>query len=501
MGSFLSKEQLARLQDAEVAAFRSPVPTQMISNGEFMPEAQTPEQGMVEALIQQLGETYGRRLGMDRRRFLQTASGMALAFMAMNSVHGALFELEAQEATDPDVAAERAKRFAHQFVADAQVHFIKDQSPAGSQPHNMINVRRFAQAVLNKELQGRDVAVDDLKFQNFVKEVFLDSDTQLAILSGAPSDTAENWFLSNDQMRRARELVNAACGSRRMLSHAVMTPGQPGWLEEIDRAIAELQPDSWKGYTMGDPNGPSKYRWRADDEKLVYPAYERFVRSGIRNVCLHKGLLTPDAEMRMPGVTAHADVSDIGKAAKDWPQLNFIIYHCAYNVLLPSAKQSERFEADGTIPWVSDLAAIPATFDVNNVYAEIGSSFGISAVTQPRFCAGMLGTLIKGMGVEKVFWGTDAVWYGSPQWQIEAFRRIEIPEDLQKKFGFAPLGPGDGEVKSAVLGLNLARHYRIDVPATQKAFAADKLTTLRQEYAAAGPERSNLAYGFIAERI
>ena len=65
-----------------------------------------------------------------------------------------------------------------------------------------------------------------------------------------------------------------------------------------------------------------------------------------------------------------------------------------------------------------------------------------------------MGTLIKGMGADHVFWGTDSVLYGSPQWQIEALRRLEIPDDMQKKYGFAPLGPADGAVKSAIFGFN-----------------------------------------------
>jgi len=65
------------------------------------------------------------------------------------------------------------------------------------------------------------------------------------------------------------------------------------------------------------------------------------------------------------------------------------------------------------------------------------------------------------LGADHVLWGTDYVWYGSPQWQIEAFRRIEIPKDLQKKFGFAPLGPADGKVKNTVFGQNAARLYHL----------------------------------------
>jgi predicted TIM-barrel fold metal-dependent hydrolase len=302
-------------------------------------------------------------------------------------------------------------------------------------------------------------------------------------------------------MRRARELVNKAAGSRRLLAHAVITPGQPGWLDEMDRAIAELRPDSWKGYTMGDPNGPSRFRWRLDDEKLMYPAYEKMVKSGITKLCLHKGLLPPDAEGRMPGITPYAGVDDLGQAARDWPQIDFVIYHCAFNVLMATEAHVDALEQHGRVEWVSDLAAIPERFGVKNVFAEIGSSFGLSAVMNPRFCAGMMGILLKALGPERVFWGTDAVWYGSPQWQIEALRRMEIPPDLRDKFGWPALGSADGPTKRAILGQNAARHYGLDVAQIQRAAASDQLAQLKRRYREAGAQRSNLAYGFIAERI
>jgi hypothetical protein len=110
---------------------------------------------------------------------------------------------------------------------------------------------------------------------------------------------------------------------------------------------------------------------------------------------------------------------------------------------------------------VTELAKIPEKEGVTNVYAELGTAFATSAVTYPRHCAALLGILIKGLGADHVLWGTDSVWYGSPQWQIEALRRIEIPEDLRDRYGFAPLGPADGLVKNALLGYNAARLYGI----------------------------------------
>jgi hypothetical protein len=66
--------------------------------------------------------------------------------------------------------------------------------------------------------------------------------------------------------------------------------------------------------------------------------------------------------------------------------------------------------------------------------------------------------------------GTDALWTGSPQWQIEVLRRLEIPRDMQKKFGFARLGPADGLVKTAIFGGSIARLYGVQGDGTWKAF-------------------------------
>jgi hypothetical protein len=257
-------------------------------------------------------------------------------------------------------------------------------------------------------------------------------------------------------------MVNERLKARRLLCHAVFTPGQPGWLEEVDRAIEVLKPDAWKGYTIGDPLGISRFPWRLDDEKLVYPAYERMEKAGIRNVCIHKGLISPDFRRSIPHLWEYATVDDLGKAAKDWPGLRFIIYHSALQSAPFQENSSAEISKTGRIPWVTELAEIPEKTGVTNVYGEIGTSFAASCLAEPRLCAAMLGTLIRGLGPDHVIWGTDSVWYGSPQWQIEALRRFEIPAPLGKEFGFNPLGPADGPVKRMIFGENSARLYGLN---------------------------------------
>ena len=436
-----------------------PLPTKDLSNGEFRPLPQTARQKLTEVTIKSLADRFGRELGLDRRQFLRSSCGMAAAFLALNSIYGSIFHVDEAEAADLETADAIRRSFDHQFIFDVQLHFVRDEYAWPG----LTGLRRYARR-WNSKLEDEQASLEKLKFENFVNEVFLQSQTKIGLLSGAPSDVPERWFLSNDEIARARAVINSIAGGRRLLGHALITPGQPGWLDEIDRAIEELHPDSWKGYTIGDPLAPSSFPWRLDDEQLVYPAYEKMDRAGIRNICIHKGLLPGDYQESFSGLWQYANVDDVGKAARDWPQLNFIIYHSALRPLQDfSDEYIRQFEERGYIPWVTDLASIPAAYGVNNVYAELGTAFATSAVTYPRHCAVLLGTLIKGMGADKVLWGTDSVWYGSPQWQIEAFRRIEIPGDLRERFGFSPLGDPDGLVKTAILGMNAARLYDIDL--------------------------------------
>jgi uncharacterized protein len=201
-------------------------------------------------------------------------------------------------------------------------------------------------------------------------------------------------------------------------------------------------------------------------------------------------------EKQFPHLLAHSDVRDVGKAAKDWPQLNFIIYHSAYR--FPGGGTVgdawDQLEKTGRIEWVTDLAEIPGKYGVTNVYGDLGQIFAQSTVADPRVCAVMLGQLVRGLGADHIVWGTDAIWTGSPQWQIEALRRLEIPEELQRKYGLTPLGPADGPLKSAIFGENSARLYKYDQRA---ALATDRVAHARAAYEAEGTARSNLRYGFV----
>src|SRR5579864_6393744 len=499
MSSWLSEREQRLVAGAETASAATPVPTQIVSNGEYLPPPQSEIQKKVERRIYELADTNGKRLGLSRRQFLATSCGMAAAFLAMRDVYGAtVFKVTDEEARDPEMMLARAQSLAGQFIFDDQTHFIRDEFDH----KELLGLGDFAAEHWNPKLKEEGVTLARYKFQNYVKEIFYDSDTNIALLSGAPFDDPTWWLLSNEQIVKAREVINDFAGSRRLLAHTVITPKQPGWMEEVDKAIAVYKPDSWKSYTIGDPLGPSKYPWRLDDEQLMYPFYEKAVKAGITTLCIHKGLLPPDYEKSFAGVWEYATAWDIGKAAKDWPQMNFVIYHSALRPFLELPDKAwAEFEQTGRIQWATDLAEIPQKFGVTNVYGELGTSFANSAVTNPKFAAALVGTLVKGLGADHVVWGTDTLWYGSPQWQIEAMRRLEIPEDMQKKYGFPALGGANSATKQMIFGINSARLYGLNLKAADNtpmpAYSKDRLAALKAEYEGSAKAPTNLRYGYV----
>ena len=502
IGVHLSDDEMRRVTGAEKAAFPSPVPTQVISNGEYNPPPQTGRQRQVEGLIKEYAETYGRRQGLDRRRFLASASGMAAAFLAFNKVFGPVWLVSEAEAADPDKANARANQLSKQFIFDDQTHMVRDDfDKEGLLGLGEYAAKNWNPAMLDPKRGGVPLTLQRYKMQNYLKEIYLDSDTKIALLSGAPFDDASWWFLSNAQIAAVRNSVNATAGSRRMLGHALFTPNYPGWMDEVERAIVELKPDSWKGYTVGDPLSPSAKgtQWRLDDEKLMYPFYDRIMKTGIRNVCIHKGLLPLDYEKSWKDIWQYNTVWDVEKAARDWPQINFIIYHAAARQFLesPDAELAE-FEKTGNIRWSTDLAKLVGEKGLKNVYAELGTAFATGAVANPRYAAALVGQLVNVMGADRVVYGSDSVFYGSPQWQIEALRRLEIPDDMMKKMGWkTKLGAADGPVKRKILGENSARLYRYPVKTAFQGITGDQIALIKTEYQREGIERNNAYYGYV----
>jgi uncharacterized protein len=170
-----------------------------------MSAPQTGKQREFEARLKEYGSELARHQGISRRAFFKTAAGMAAAFVAMNETHGAIYDVSRAEAAIPEMASERAKTLSKQFVMDMHTHFLRDDT------RNTGFVRQreaVGKAGWNPALAGKPQTVEDLKFANYFKEVFLDSDTQVACISGSPSEEP----LENDRFAQLKEdyLKNAA---------------------------------------------------------------------------------------------------------------------------------------------------------------------------------------------------------------------------------------------------------------------------------------------------
>jgi ribosomal protein L13E len=108
------------------------------------------------------------------------------------------------------------------------------------------------------------------------------------------------------------------------------------------------------------------------------------------------------------------------------------------------------------------------------VYAELGGTWFV-LMQKPLEAAHVLGKLLAAFGPERILWGTDALFLGTPQAQIAAFRAFQIPTELQERHGYPAL---TADVKRKILGLNAARLLGIDPEArryqvTDAAFEAE----------------------------
>ena len=360
-----------------------PLPTRLVSNEEFPPLPQTPAQRAVEKRILAEAGRLAPRLGLSRRDFLRRSGGIATSLLAMNAVFGRFFDVLPVEAADPGAFKERTgDPF---FIFDVQLHYVG----AGYDPGNKEGERKGAvskQALLGLRRQSRrlnpKLAADrgtlaDLSWENMVKEVFLDSETAIGLISTPPGPYPEEAVVPPKEMTHIRDEINRVTQSRRMLAHGLITPqlGQRD-LDFMDQQAATLKVDAWKGYTGAAPKGFDR-GWFVDDEKIAYPMLERARKLGVRRICLHKGLpLGPVADYNHP--------RDLIKAARDFPDLDFVAYHAGL-LTVPASSQS----AD--VPWTSDFCRMKQKEPgLKNIYMELGSTFGQLATTNPTACAHLL---------------------------------------------------------------------------------------------------------------
>jgi hypothetical protein len=458
-----------------------PIPTRIASNEEFVPPGQTREQQLLESEAWAIVERAANRLGVSRRDFLRSSCGMAAGILALNRVFGDCFDVDENEVVDPQKIQEKWPK--DQFIFDIQTHHVDvgkkwyDDTPEGRQTTRFFRSLRPGTSSLEESL-------DQLNRDHYVKEIFFDSDTVMAVISGVPSREWDKNPLPPDLMAATRDYVNGLAGSQRVLSHGLLRPNLGAReLDEMERQVKDLKIAAWKMYTGAELG---ENAWWMDDEKVAYPCWEKSRKLGIRNLCVHKGLPLGFFNEE------HCKPKDLLKAAKDWPELNFIVYHSAFRGLGEMREASAKDPQE--IPWTSDLVrTLREHPEVKNIYFELGSTFGQISAFAPVACMHLLGQMLQCAGPDRILWGTDSIWGGSPQGQIERLRRLKMRDDLIEKYGYPPITP---EVKKKILGLNAARLFGVDVEAKRSAITRDQFSKIRCAYER-DPWPSNVQFGWV----
>jgi predicted TIM-barrel fold metal-dependent hydrolase len=429
-------------RDVDDEEITVPFPMSPVSNGEWCPRAPTPRQQSTAQLVAEETSRRARRLGLSRRAFLQTAAGTATAFMVLNRAHGldawgdnAALPVRRVHCDDLDAGRELLDR--RMFVMDVQTHHLDLDLAIADRICQALDFSALAEALGAKPSDTE--CPEKLGQLNFIKEVLINSQTQVLVISGVPNGV----ILGPDLMFRTRDLINELAGSQRAITQAMIDPtrepGTPTSVDSMERQVNELGAKALKCYTY---NG----NWRLDDEEVAYPMLAEASRLGVGLINVHKGL----AQLFMQN-PEYVRTTDFPKVVRDWPDLKVCAYHSGYFLF------NEHPAGLGGITEFMQVVQSMTPKERKRVYAEIGSTFAAVLVLEgPNGAAKLLGELMKNLGADHILWGTDSMWWGSPQFAIDAFKNLQIPASMREEFGYPALNE---DRKRQILGLNAARLY------------------------------------------
>ena len=241
---------------------RGPLPIKVdaTSNGEFRPVPLTEHVARANSEAElRIGEHAGR-LGLGRRAFLQSLCGAATTLLTLNEAFAALgntggfFRLPKESAFETAAAAEALA--GDEYIFDVQTHMV---DPAGAWRSS--GGRYWEQILANfpQGSCGSDDPVDCFSAEQFIKHVFMDSDTELAVLSFVP-ELPENNPLSLEEANRVRVLVDRMEGAKRLFLHAMVVPNagpDVAPLQLMKDAVDRYPIAAWKCYTQWGPEGPA----------------------------------------------------------------------------------------------------------------------------------------------------------------------------------------------------------------------------------------------------
>jgi hypothetical protein len=268
-------------------------------------------------------------------------------------------------------------------------------------------------------------------------------------------------------------------GSPRLQIHGIVVPNyepRQAQLDNMQRILEQYRIKAWKCYTHFGANASP---WFLDDPTVGIPFIQKARELGVKVICIHKGLSNN---------SRFGTCRDVGVVARMFPDVTFIIYHSGFETVSREGayNPSSTRGIDTLIKSLQDNE-VPLN---SNVYAEVGSTWR-QVMGNPTAAAHVIGKLLKHVGQDRLLWGTDSIWYGSPQDQINAFRAFQISQEFQERFGYPALTP---ELKAKVFGLNATVPYGINPPEAKKQIRKDEIERQRAEYQN-NPQPSLATYG------
>lgn len=443
------------------------------SNAEYDPAPLTPVQRETIRRAIAECERNATRIGMSRRRFLLSLCGAATTLLTLNSCTrealkrepGGRYNVSPEATLDEDAARETLS--GQEFVFDIQGHLLEyDLNPTvNSEGANFWSL--FPQ-----QNCGAEDPRDCYTIEQFLELMFIRSDTSMVVISALPI-APEGSPLSMEVMEETQRVAKALCRDDRVLVHALALPNVGELKANLDAmaAMAESQPISaWKVFThypdLYDHNGAA---WRLDDgDGSLAQVGDAFIKQaidvGVPTICTHKGF---------SGGSSYATPIDVGGAARKHPDANFVVYHSGFDQTAEGPY--DKATADVGINRLISSMRANGIGPNENVYAELGSTWWYVMRT-PETAAHVIGKLLRYVGEDNVVWGTDCLFYGSPQDQIQALRTLEISAEYQERFGYPKLTDG---IKAKILGLNGARLYGVE-PVDRCEFTRRELEEMRK---------------------
>lgn len=496
----------------------SPISFHPSSNGEFEPRPVTDQDRRAAAMYQDLVEQKSRRLGMTRREFTESASGMVAALFVINQVYGCStsgaggdasgvggsggggpggagsggggpagagaggggaggseaggeggFSRDAGFDVPNDVSASDVAGGAQDARYDVTQDTIDDAARADQvvagqefifdvQTHNRVPAPPWNASTCNTNTPNMCPTA-------YLSGIFVDSDTQVACLSGYPAARSAD-APSTAARARIKEIVDRLGGSPRLVIHANVRPDEG--MAELDAAAEDVMRfpaiSAFKTYP------PAMAGRGLDSDAYGRPFFERARQLGVRVVASHRGIGSDSGNW-----TGLYSPRDVCIAAAANPDIKFLVYHSGWQSGVAEDHPFNMADAaprgiDRLIKGLVDNGLGPTS----NVYAELGTTW-FSLMNSTNQAAHALGKLLRYLGPDRILWGTDSYNNGGPQPQIQAFRAFSIPDSMQQMYGYPAL---TADVRRKIFGLNAASVYGVDPAVVRAKITQDQINAI-----------------------